>query len=140
MPSPVLVDDLVASAAQKLDRSVQLLLGCEETNQSSAVGNSLCRLDHPIVHVFSHIRHTIYIETAKLRHQTRESNDESRFWETTLPDGETRTVAWMSELNMSEVGITTNIKKIIAAVANRGGTAKRGATKRKRVGICADDF
>jgi adenine-specific DNA glycosylase len=66
--------------------------------------------DKPIEHVFSHVRHTIWIE----------HGDGSKLVDASSPNEwystEGNQLRWMSESNMKEVGVTAGVKKILMAV------------------------
>jgi A/G-specific adenine glycosylase len=75
----------------------------------------------PIEHVFSHVRHTMWIEHGDgSKHVDLSAPDE---W--TSPKG--KEVRWMSEDDMHQVGITAGVKKILNAVKR----AQREQTKKK---------
>lgn len=61
----------------------------------------------PIEHVFSHVRHTMWIEYARLT-----VKPETEGW----VDANGREVRWMGSSDMEQVGVTTGVKKIIQAV------------------------
>ena len=67
--------------------------------------------EKPIEHIFSHIRHTMWVEYG----------DGSRYADSSYPgewtsQAEGRELRWMSEADMKNVGVTAAIKKILKAV------------------------
>jgi A/G-specific adenine glycosylase len=82
--------------------------------------------DEPIDHVFSHIRHIMWLESAILDVDLKVTN-----WTTT--DG--REVRWMREKDWKKVGITSGVKKILKVVQSQHGDSASttvSARKRKR--------
>ena len=65
--------------------------------------------DAPITHVFSHVCHTMWIEHNHI-------NDEIMLEGWKLENG--REARWMTEDDMKNVGVTSGVKKILAAVKN----------------------
>jgi A/G-specific adenine glycosylase len=68
----------------------------------------------PMHHIFSHVRHTLYIECATLdknstisiTHNNDDAND----------DATKTTIRWMSRDDMDQIGITSGVKKILDSV------------------------
>ena len=87
--------------------------------------------DSPIVHVFSHVRHTMYIEYA-----TYESLDSEMIGDNSESGVQQQ---WMSVSDMKEVGITSGVQKILKAVLDFIKDSKDRKTKKKRRTI-ADHF
>lgn len=78
----------------------------------------------PLEHIFSHVRHIMWVEAAS----TSISLDTLE-WVTS----EGRVVRWMSETDMSKVGITSGIKKVLQAVKVQHKKQKQSVSgKRKR--------
>jgi len=95
-------------------KSKRINLSQEKTSNSTSP---------PLEHIFSHVRHTMWVEHG---HIQLEEDDEISFdfssfesssmsWKT--EDG--REVRWMSELDMKKVGVTSGVKKILAAVLKK---------------------
>lgn len=80
--------------------------------------------DSPIVHIFSHVRWIMYCEYSDVSSSTFSSTFE-RFYE----NGEAKDIRWMSEDDMKQIGISSSVKKILAAV--KSCKAKRSCKKRK---------
>ena len=78
----------------------------------------------PVEHVFSHVRHTMWIEHGDgSRHVDHSALDE---W--TSLDG--KEIRWMSEEDMQNVGVTAGVKKILKAVkSQRQEPVKRSRKK-----------
>lgn len=70
------------------------------------------RLDKPIEHIFSHVRHTMWIDCGVVL-------------ETFEGDLLESNVRWMCEDDMRQVGLTSGVKKIMAAVQKLSATKKR---------------
>ena len=68
-------------------------------------------IDAPITHIFSHVSHTMWIEYNHLEEDIASSERRK------LENG--REVVWMSEEDMKDVGITSGVHKILAAVLMR---------------------
>jgi A/G-specific adenine glycosylase len=83
------------------------------------------RLDVPIEHVFSHVRHTMWIECGEI--------SDSAVTGPTVTDDSNHTARWMSERDMANVGVTSGVKKIMAAVdVLQKSSASQPKKKRKR--------
>ena len=65
--------------------------------------------DAPVVHVFSHVCHTMWVEHVDLGAVAKCSLPVKR-WES-----KGRELGWMSELDMKSVGITSGVRKVLAA-------------------------
>ncbi|CAB9522565.1 Adenine DNA glycosylase [Seminavis robusta] len=74
----------------------------------------------PLEHVFSHVRHTMYIEYTTLNN--KQEKVDSTSW-TTSSGKECR---WMRNEDMAEAGVTSGVKKILKAV-----TAEQTKTQKK---------
>lgn len=82
------------------------------------------RLSAPVVHVFSTITHTMYIEVAELPPTSAvaaasvaapTTSPSHERWQTLSPTGSlAREMAWMSEVEMAAVGMTANMSKVLA--------------------------
>lgn len=79
--------------------------------------------DKPVEHVFSHVRHTYWIEHGS----THAADSSPNEW--LSPDG--KELRWMSEDDMKEVGVTAGVKKILKAVKSQRQSSKRPAKKSK---------
>jgi A/G-specific adenine glycosylase len=79
----------------------------------------------PIEHIFSHVKHIMWVEACCLG---KGSKPEITEWETAE---NSRQVRWMREEDMKEVGITSGVQKIIKAV--KGEQWREG----KRIGASA---
>jgi A/G-specific adenine glycosylase len=99
------------------------------SNENSAI---IVNEDSPIEHIFSHVRHSMWIEGINVPKQNVPLAfiiDQSFF----LSDG--REYKWMNDNTMNSVGITSAIKKILGAINkkrknNPSSQAKK--TKRKK--------
>ena len=82
----------------------------------------------PIEHVFSHIKHIMWVESCNTSFVKIETTE----WKTS--DG--KEVRWMRETDMVKVGITSGVKKILkavkAAAAAAADTEKSSSSPRKR--------
>ena len=75
-------------------------------------GNKLQTItDEPIHHIFSHVRHTMYIEYIYVDNDWKFSDDD-----TTNQAG---TIQWMSQTDMDQVGITSGLKKVQQAIVKK---------------------
>ncbi|KAL7566749.1 hypothetical protein ACA910_017797 [Epithemia clementina (nom. ined.)] len=105
----------------------------EETNVLLA--NRSC-LDNPLEHIFSHVRHTMWIEHANIddSHHHKLTNEEM------ISSTTGCTARWMTESDMQNVGVTSGVKKILntvrkATVNNnkqRPGTSTATSTRRRK--------
>jgi A/G-specific adenine glycosylase len=68
--------------------------------------------NEPIEHIFSHVRHSMWIEYGAVSHDSNLDLYINSRWSTS--DG--REVRWLSQMDMNNVGITTGVKKILAVV------------------------
>jgi adenine-specific DNA glycosylase len=72
-------------------------------------GNKLQTItDEPIHHIFSHIRHTMYVEYICVDDEWNFSNDDTTDLSVTKQ--------WMSQRDMDQVGITSGVKKVLQAI------------------------
>eukprot|EP00544_Gedaniella_sp_CCMP2646_P007263 CAMPEP_0202486774 /NCGR_PEP_ID=MMETSP1361-20130828/5253_1 /ASSEMBLY_ACC=CAM_ASM_000849 /TAXON_ID=210615 /ORGANISM="Staurosira complex sp., Strain CCMP2646" /LENGTH=596 /DNA_ID=CAMNT_0049116003 /DNA_START=93 /DNA_END=1883 /DNA_ORIENTATION=+ len=86
--------------------------------------------EKPIEHIFSHIRHTMWVE----------HGDGSRYADSSYPGDliseKGKELRWMSESDMKDVGITAGVKKILKAVKeerkNGSKSTKRSHKKSKK--------
>lgn len=88
-------------------------------------------LDKNITHIFSHVRHTMYIQYGKSPLILSNSTlSKSSF----LQDGRELELRWMTESDMKSVGITSGVKKVLAAVNDACGKEHQpiGVRKTKR--------
>lgn len=69
------------------------------------------RLDGPIEHVFSHVRHTMWIDCGVVSDAITELDMSN--------------ARWMCDADMKQVGLTSGVKKIMAAVQRPTATKKR---------------
>lgn len=84
----------------------------------------VCVGDDPVEHVFSHVRHTMWIEYGDCTKHVDEGHWASVEWKST----EGRQLKWMSEDDMHRVGVTAGVKKILNVVKAK----RRPQTKAKR--------
>lgn len=68
--------------------------------------------DAPIEHIFSHIRHSMWIEYGEIKSKSIDSS----FAEKTFLLSDGREYKWMNADNMNDVGITSAINKILASI------------------------
>lgn len=79
------------------------------------------QLAAPVVHVFSSITHTMYIEVAELPSISVAITTEptlaaqERWQASSIESMPEREMAWMSEVEMAQVGMTANMSKVLAA-------------------------
>ena len=78
--------------------------------------------DVPVEHIFSHVRHIMWIE-----HSSLSDVDLDREW--TTADG--RPARWMTEADMRLVGITSGVKKVLKAVERARST--KASNKKARL-------
>jgi A/G-specific adenine glycosylase len=96
------------------------LLG--ELGKSIAVARRKNVRSEPIEHIFSHVRHTMWIE-----HGIIESFEDDEAWE-----WNGREVRWMTESDMQQVGITSGVKKILRTVRNPTGNESKPFSKARK--------
>eukprot|EP01033_Poteriospumella_lacustris_P001378 gene1378-1004_t len=87
---------------------------------------SSCYVSDPIVHIFSHEKHTMYVMVEDVE-ITMEAPEEQ---ELRLTPGRSET-AWRTESDIVTAGITTGVKKILAAI-KASADGKSGNETRKR--------
>ncbi|KAL7551515.1 hypothetical protein ACHAWF_018186 [Thalassiosira exigua] len=78
--------------------------------ETSALGNMKKLNASPLEHIFSHVRHRMWIDYASV--QISDINDDTNSW---LASNE-REVRWMTESEMEKLGVTAGVKKILKAV------------------------
>jgi A/G-specific adenine glycosylase len=76
-------------------------------DESSELIKERVQVMNPIVHVFSHVCHTMYVEKSKIQSN---SVPEQKRWQT--KDG--RYVGWFTEKDMRDIGITSGVRKALA--------------------------
>ena len=84
-------------------------------------------LKEPVEHVFSHVRHTMWIEHADLDETTTDKS-----WNSS---SQGRLASWMTECDMQKVGVTSGVKKILGAERKSRTNTKEekpNSTKRKK--------
>ena len=64
-------------------------------------------------HIFSHVRHSIWIEYLDMSN-CKSYNPNESYWKNETTNG--RQVRWMSEYDMKKVGITSGVRKILTTV------------------------
>ena len=94
-----LLSELIASNQKSNQLIAQTILQCRRT----------CVGKQPIEHIFSHVRHTMWIEYGDIECTSSLAQLE---WVTSHG----KEVRWMTEMDMTRVGTTTGIKKVLAAV------------------------
>mmetsp|Transcript_34069 Transcript_34069/g.49394 ORF Transcript_34069/g.49394 Transcript_34069/m.49394 type:complete len:369 (-) Transcript_34069:134-1240(-) len=106
-----------------------VILGSELENVTSLESlKARTHVEEPVNHVFSHVRHTSWIEFQKVDYILDDSQFCQRWKSSTGKE-----VSLMSEKDMMDVGITAEVKKILCSVSV--GAGKKGSskmTKRKR--------
>jgi A/G-specific adenine glycosylase len=90
------------------DADGELLHDLSASKRSNMGGESL-------EHVFSHVRHTMWIEHASLSVYDMGQDE----W----VDSKDREVRWMFESDMQKVGVTSGVKKVLKAVKQSQGTS-----------------
>lgn len=81
----------------------------------------------PIVHVFSHQKHTMYLTR---RHVTRPSSSCPMTW--TSSCAQKREVRWMTLDEVESLGVTTGVKKIISVIKNSNITISTSSKNNKK--------
>jgi A/G-specific adenine glycosylase len=99
------------------DADGELLHDLSSSKRSNMGGESL-------EHVFSHVRHTMWIEHASLSVYDMGQDE----W----VDSKDREVRWMFESDMEKVGVTSGVKKVLKAVKKAYETSTT-ANKRQRL-------
>jgi A/G-specific adenine glycosylase len=99
------------------DANGELLHDVSACKRSNTGGES-------IEHIFSHVRHTMWIEHASISVQDMGENE----W----VDGQDREVRWMFESDMQKVGVTSGVKKVLKAVKKSQETSATTVNKRQR--------
>eukprot|EP00977_Amphora_coffeiformis_P001046 scaffold220_cov169-Amphora_coffeaeformis.AAC.26 len=69
--------------------------------------------DNTAEHIFSHVRHTMWIENKEI--PSSECDSMPHKWK----DSQGREIRWMTPMEMSNVGITSGVKKILKVVASK---------------------
>lgn len=84
--------------------------------------------NEPMEHIFSHVRHTMWVEVGEISEDIGSSSLE---W--TSSSG--RQVRWMNQADMNEVGITAGVNKVLKSVQLKStatGSRNSAGKKRKR--------
>ncbi len=68
---------------------------------------------NPIEHVFSHVRHSMWIEHGSIKFEDLDIKDHDSFLDSSYHLGDGRQFKWMSDTDMKKAGITSAIKKIL---------------------------
>jgi A/G-specific adenine glycosylase len=69
-------------------------------------------VEEPLEHIFSHVRHTMWLEEKSIG---TKKHDTLLAW----TDSTDREIRWMNQADMTGVGITSGVKKILKAVARK---------------------
>ena len=93
-----------------------------------------------IEHIFSHVRHTMHVEFAEVGQEGEAQLPASARSEAAGGAGPParewraagRVYSWMGDAQMKQVGVTTGVRKVIAAVSAAGSGAKATGPKGKR--------
>lgn len=81
--------------------------------------------EQPIEHIFSHVRHTMWVETGDCDRETLELKE----W----VDSKGRALRWMKKSDMVKVGITSGVKKVLKIVdRDAQDKAKKGFKRAKK--------
>lgn len=70
--------------------------------------------DEPVVHIFSHVRHTMWVEYGEVE---ADENQMLSLKNWKLDNGQE--VGWMTESDMATVGITSGVRKVLAKASMR---------------------
>jgi adenine-specific DNA glycosylase len=84
-----------------------------------------------VEHVFSHVRHTMWIEHKEIESSPQvisSSTSTRRKWN----DVQGRQVRWMNADEMSKVGVTSGVKKILKVMEGKGSARAPPPTKKRR--------
>ena len=100
------IAEIVRSKA--LTAFLSSLVSTSEVMASAIKDGKRIRLQESVEHIFSHVRHTMWIEHGALEDCCKET-----LW--TATDG--KEVRWMSKDDMEKVGVTSGVKKILKTVA-----------------------
>jgi len=65
--------------------------------------------DAPVVHIFSHVCHTMWVEYGQFKGNNKQSGKSTRWM---LDNGQE--IGWMTEDDMASVGITSGVRKVLA--------------------------
>jgi adenine-specific DNA glycosylase len=95
----------VMNRANVDDSLLRAILQCSRT----------CLCNHPIVHIFSHVRHTMWVEHRCITHDAniKQLLETSKLeWQ----ESHERKIRLMTEKEMKSVGITAGVKKVLATI------------------------
>lgn len=101
---PIIHPDVRSDA---LDSLLSDIFQASDKHSTDDINKRAQLKDEPIVHIFSHVSHTMWVEHGK--HVGDEVHNER--WK--LND---REVGWMTESMMATVGITSGVRKVLASV------------------------
>lgn len=101
---PIIDPDVRSDA---LDSLLSDIFKASDKHSTDDINKRVQLKNEPIVHIFSHVSHTMWVEHGK--HVDDEVHNER--WN--LND---REVGWMTESMMATVGITSGVRKVLAAV------------------------
>lgn len=126
-----LLDDLSSSAAGGTTSASTLRL-------STTKRASIHPDDNPLEHIFSHVRHTMYVEHGHCQMITDDMEDDnanqscstSSTWSVPWTDRHGREVRWMTGADMKQVGVTSGVKKILQAVTSSSHFGGKKRVKR----------
>lgn len=105
--------DAALTQLLRSDASAAAAAGSGAAVAREAAGQARAALDGPpVVHVFSSVTHTMHIELGTLPPPANGQAPDAERWQA----GNNRWVAWMREEDMAAVGLTTNMRKVLAAV------------------------
>jgi A/G-specific adenine glycosylase len=105
----------------------ELLSNHSNCDIAAAISKTSRKADRqPLEHIFSHVRHLMWLETVHL--QASLKPDSVLEW--TSSSG--RPVRWMDSVDMEQVGITSGVKKILKAVQESAQEHAEYTKKRRR--------
>ena len=103
-----------------------LFLDYQNDQVATAVSNLQRRAEkEPMEHIFSHVKHYMWVEVGDLSAVTLGEND----LEWVTPSG--REVRWMNKEDMQKVGITSGVKKVLQAVEKLSNSASTRKPKKQ---------
>ena len=133
MEVPSLEKSILKKASDNLLRNCKSVQGDQEINMEQVWNDSEEQKtkvnEKPIEHIFSHVRWSMHYSYKDL--STSPSVDSLEHEFSLLNDEIERDCRWMSEDEMQQVGITSSVKKVLAAV-KACSSYKSSTRKRKK--------
>ena len=102
-----------AIRADALDSYLSDILRSKGKSPSISNYNARSQMQDAVVHIFSHVCHTMWVECCKV--DAKNEDQVTTKWKVSGQE-----VMWMTESDMNSVGITSGVRKVLAKEKKKG--------------------